>query len=1018
MSGVSGDQDTSPSVRKSPRLAKKDRRSISNKSDDSNENISQNSNDTSDKTMSNEIPENNTSKENTVKESGDTKDKLSVSCSNLINDLDTEPRKSKKSNMNKSMSSLKSSDDSKRRHRTSSYSNLSVSQSNEGNFYSDNESTKKKFKKNGSLIKRQSDQAGSGDSLLNTSKDVLKSDAMQEKQETSEIIVKSSKKKKIRSESSLTAEIETSINKSLTPNKAGKLNKSTTKVADISNESNKENLHCDNPKNDSVTDLLFSKTPGDIKSMVFIEDDDTESLGKVNNHKHSDKEDQCVPVVDHKFENQDTPKKLDLSVSNLTVQNQVFNAFVEENIINNDSCEPMDIDETMPENVSLTQFSKESEQETQGNKSRKSSLGVSHVDEAKANESASKSKRKSSISNSVSQGSEEKINESINKSKRKSSLSNSTAPSPNISNKIEEKINESVNKSKRKSSISNSISQDLEKTENENKSTLILSQIKDVSSTENNASKSLHNEILSKSMDIPDCAKDDSVKNKNISLNYLTSTPVHQKDIKKLGMQMNTSVITPNNDCKKELRDSKNISKKDVSMLSKASDKSESSDEESDMVDDDEEEESSQDKSNLMDDEAEDAGDDYESGDSQDEDERQYERENEILEKGETLTSDDELSNDSDYEKDSFIVSSDEEDNELLSGSGDDLNMSDNELTMSAKSKKKYNERKIKEQKKASKEMYEARHKLNESDKSEKDKSKKSSRSRLDSSLLESEEDAKLPPKKKGRLRLDSSMAKSDEDVEPNNKNASKVSDPEEIGYKKKKSKRLSESFCIDNAMNEKEITVCDEGNADKDPLSVQVKQEPKTPQKSLDISTVHFTSREEIEEIQVDENASIMKPNESIDPLQATMAQDSGDSDSESISENEEIAKNYDSMLNELNKEKESKPIKSCDISLNLNKKNKNKNEAIIEQLNLTQTKKSKNKNVDQNKEKSVKSAVHKIINSGEEEPSSDSIDLKLLFSDDSNGSEKYSESGKKEETEKFIPLKRTEAKTNIREG
>ncbi|CAH2075449.1 unnamed protein product, partial [Iphiclides podalirius] len=76
----------------------------------------------------------------------------------------------------------------------------------------------------------------------------------------------------------------------------------------------------------------------------------------------------------------------------------------------------------------------------------------------------------------------------------------------------------------------------------------------------------------------------------------------------------------------------------------------------------------------LLDNEAEEVSDKYESGDSQDEEERQYEKDNEIVEKGETLTTEDELSNDSDYEKDSFLVTSDDEDNELLS---DSINSSD-----------------------------------------------------------------------------------------------------------------------------------------------------------------------------------------------------------------------------------------------------------------------------------------------------------------------------------------------------
>ncbi|XP_077294534.1 uncharacterized protein LOC143917037 [Arctopsyche grandis] len=107
---------------------------------------------------------------------------------------------------------------------------------------------------------------------------------------------------------------------------------------------------------------------------------------------------------------------------------------------------------------------------------------------------------------------------------------------------------------------------------------------------------------------------------------------------------------------------------------------------------------------------AEDAGSDYQSGDSMNESERLDIEENEIIERGHSLNSEsDEEDVDDTYEKDSFVCSSDEEDDVLLSGTGDDLS-SGEEMNQSSKSKAKYNAKSEKQRKNASREMYSAKH--------------------------------------------------------------------------------------------------------------------------------------------------------------------------------------------------------------------------------------------------------------------------------------------------------------------
>lgn len=872
----------------------------------------------------------------------------------MLSQLESNSKRNDLSHLNKSTSVIKDTDNSKtKRHRTKSWTTLSASPSSDSNFHSDNESAKNKFKKHEKKFCQF--PIGSGDSVHN------KSNTEEIRADNNDMcfINTLSKQTKI-----LDKEADTDnkqiIEDSVTPDNSIKQNESLCekpKPTDSINEGDKEKVLDANTesKNSSATEILFDKSPGEIKALVFIEDSDSNSESNEKKAKEPLLEDdQCVPVVYRAACHESESQSCEIISQ---VNNQEFGTLnnPQENTRVDDSCEPMEVDVTIPENVSIIESNKTIEQQL-------------------CNETSVKETEEFTTANT-----------SIDKSKRKSS--------------------------------SQFFTQDLEKSSNENKSTLILSQIKNVSNTNINASKSpkLLND-LSQSISATDIAKQEVV-NKNLSVNYLTSTPVQQRDNKKPELQMNTSVITPRNESKKEIKTSKERSEVVVSLASKSSE-NDTSDEDSEH----EINEKSKDKYEFLDSEAEDAGDNYESGDSQDEDEIQYEKENEILEKGETLTSEEDLSTDSDYEKDSFIVSSAEEDNELLSGSGDDLDMSDNELSMSTKSKKKYDERKKREQKKASREMYESRHKLDKSGEtnSEMSKLKKSNRFRLDSTLLESGEDNNMPPKKNKRMRLESTFETSDaiSDAEVPTKNSESVveTDIEEIGYKKKKTKRLSESVCNISVVNEKEMTISENATEETDPLLMKVKPEPKTPCKELDISTVHFTCTEEIQEVQVDENISVIKPNETMDPLQGTTAQENSNRDDDSsMSENEEITKNYNSVLNQLNKGNKHKQVKSGDTSLNLDKKQKKSKEPVIEELNLTIAKKKKRKDEsDKPNEKTVKRVFKKLSVNDDSE---DSMNLNLLFIDESNDIGKSGDSGNQiGSVDSFIPLKRTEAKTDIR--
>lgn len=885
---------------------------------------------------------------------------LSQSSNNLIEQLDSVSKNNILSHLNKSTSVIKDTDNSKtKRRRTKSWTTLSASPSSDGNFHSDNERTKNRLKKHEKQFRKF--QVGSGDSVLNKSK------KGEIKAGNNEIGLNTlSKQKKL-----LNKEIDTDnkqiVEDSVTPNDSIKQNKSlreTPEPSESINEGNEEKVLDEHSEsnNSNVAENLFDKSPGEIKTLVFIEDSDSnsESNEKKAQEPIHEGDDQCVPVVYRPASHESQSQSREIT-SPINIQEFGTLSNLQENMGVDDSCEPMEVDVTIPENVSVTDLEKNTEQQLSNKTPVKES------------------------------------DESLRKTLQI------------IPNELENTANASHDKSKRKSS-SQFFTQDLENSSNENKSTLILSQINDVSNTNISASKSskVSNE-MSKSISVTDIAKQEVV---NISVNYLTSTPVQQKDNVKPGLQMNTSKITPRNEGKKEIKASKERSEMLVQLASRSFE-SDTSDENSEN----EVNEKSEDNYDILDSEAEDAGDNYESGDSQDEDEMQYEKENEILERGETLTSEEELSTDSDYEKDSFIVSSDEEDNELLSGSGDDLDMSGNELTMSTKSKKKYDDRKKKEQKKASREMYESRHKLDKSGETNSDilKPKKSNRLRVDSALLESGEDNSMPPKKNKRMRLESTFetsdAKSDTEVPTKNNESVVEAGNEEIGYKKKKSKRLSESVCNVSVVNEKEITISENATEETDPLLTQVKPEPKTPHKELDISTVHFTCTEKIEEVQVDENASIVKPIETMDPLQENSNRD----DDSSMSENEEIAKNYDSVLNQLNTENKHKQAKTGDMSLNLNKKQKKSKESVIDELNLTVVKKKAKDESDKPIEKTIKRIFKKL--SVNDDNSVDSIDLKLLFSDGSNDIERSGDSGNQSgSVDSFIRLKKTEAKTEIR--
>ncbi|XP_052750433.1 putative uncharacterized protein DDB_G0282133 isoform X2 [Galleria mellonella] len=862
--------------------------------------------------------------------------KLSESNANLINKLDHKPKNVP--GMNKSTSNIADSNNVKnKRYRTKSWTNLSSTSltQNPIDFNSDNEIIKKNKKtKNSYNIHNMSENIDSlGNNILNKYKeenDTNKSD-----------ILNSSSSKKIKriTELSVSKDKELTVRSTITTI-SNEENSTVGKVEYFNNENNKNNLS--NSQNNKSTDTnVLEKGPVSvIQSIVYFEDSDTDSKGKSIKNQLSDNEDQCVPVINNNFVINNSLKSPAIDITGRKTDQSL--KIATENPGFSTSCEPMDIDETIPSNTSIIDDSNQmviNDKDTNSNKEQQTS----------------------------------QENKSLNIPK--------------------------------KTSMSPSKSLNLEKTHNETKSTLILSQLKDESSSENSVAKSpiCHiNEIMSKSFNNVEGKDNKNAKKKN-SLDYSTSTPLQQKTLKKLTMQINTSEINDSNTEVKQTN-SYNEGKHTTSAESNksknldiAQDNSNSEEESYSEEESIPQKESSKESTSILDDEAEEASDDYESGDSRDDDERQYEKENEILEKGETLDSEDEVTDDSDYEKDSFVVSTDEDDNELLDGSGDDLSMSDNELTMSKKSKKKYNERKNKEQKLASREMFEARHNIS---KSEKLKSKPKNRQRLDSSNIDSDEEVIAVSKNHKRNRLHSTQELETDKLQIT------------------KDRQLSDSVLNVSANKETEISLQDNENifSIEDPLSMQVKSEPKTPQKELEITTVPIA--DDIEEIDVNDNLSIRNTsNESSDPLQNEKLDEN-----DSLSENEEIVENYDSVLKDLNNIN-SKKIKMVDTSLDSNVKSNKKcksNEPIIDQLNLTQTKKCKKdrkksiSNIENSKEtkktednrKSNKPAVG-------DDDSSDSIDLHLLFSEDSMDSvNKNTEDKNKKD---FIPLKKSEGNTNI---
>ncbi|XP_039748951.1 protein slender lobes isoform X2 [Pararge aegeria] len=939
--------------------------------------------------------------------------RLSIASANLIKELNTDV--TSKFNLNKSLSDAENKKSEIKRKRTKSWATSASNDNKFNKFYSDSEIDKNTMNNNIVSPLVLINKNGSGDGSFNES-----------------LYRDKSKKSisKIKKPASMNFTVE-NINEPLDNVKSIK----NSIVIESKNESIKDSQN--NTKKDNILTIdLFKREPsGNMKTMVFIEDSDSNSE-KVHKPAIHESEDQCVPVVEHPVE--EFPVKLNSFTSILDPNEQNILNKSKELVIPKDicpvDCEPMDIDETIPENVITPEA-----QSPKNNQPDRKSVSV-HISNLSSEEVVNKSKRKSSITQSLDRSEiETKSTLILSQIKDSTGDTNNVVKSPQVTT----------------------------------------------------------NMLLSKSVDDLNITQEIDVK-KNLSLHYSTSTPLQEKNIQKFkGIHVNTSIIaSQNNDSKNTIKDVGNMSKdkynntsinknidlskdhimkenqlkkgkdkktpkkesidiqseivhskeliendkellndkqinvkdalnqqsgsesEDVSLDKKSNNLSEvkksqkndisSSEESGDEIESDDDSEK---KSNFVFDEAIDAGDSYESGDSQDESEQRYEKENEIIDKGETLTTDEEFSDNSDYEKDSFIVSSNEEDEELLDGSDDDLSMSDNELKMTSKSKKKFDERKVKEQKKASREMFASRHglnSLNKSSNSEIGATKKNKRQQISSS--ESEEDIPIKPKKNNRLRLDST------------KEASFLADEKEIKISKKKSKQLSDSDSSsdESTPNEKEMTICNETVKESDPLS-QIKVEPKTPQKSAD-STIAFIDSEDVDNDRINKNESTMTQTELLDPLQATMAadDDEDDHDDSLSSDNENIIQNYDSVLQDLNKSSNLK-AKVFDISLNIHNKRKKKvKTTLVEELNLTQVKSSKKLN-NKHKEENNTSLKEIISKTEEDNASSDSIDLHLLFSEDSNNSDTSSLQNKMKNTstnsEVIIPLKRTEAKTDVRE-
>ncbi|XP_045514582.1 dentin sialophosphoprotein isoform X2 [Pieris brassicae] len=750
-------------------------------------------------------------------------------------------------------------------------------------------------------------------------------------------------------------------------------------IDQICNKSLTENKH-----KDTSSEELFNKDPSHVsKPEIIIEEFTTE----INIQKTQY---QFVPDVDVSSTN----VNVSLHKSN---RDETMNASHGEKKIN-DSVEPMDIDQTIPESMIIPE-EKESFTEL-NNKSRKSSISF-------------KSKRNSSVSQAfetenkstliLSQPNDNPLQINI--------LGKSPMPSDNTflsKSLVDLDKTQSLDKEPKNQPITCLTSTPLQQkplqkliapmnTSIIKSSDNIDGTPKSFVETDSPLVKNENNKLSSASKslmvdeDCDDKVPKDEMMNSNQSIKSVNDSQIKNKDdCKNISMINKSNVITPKDkDCENKVSTESIESKEDQLMVNVHSSDEDTGDEMPNLKlnvneskrkskkkkmlinDESDDSEISSDesiaKNDLVNDEADDAGDDYESGDSQDEEDLQYAKENEIIDKGVTLTSDEDFSNDSDYEKDSFIVSSDEEDNQLLEGTEDDLSMSDNELKMTAKSKKKYNERMIKEQKKASREMFESRHKLN---------IKKKNIIKDDSVSKSDDDNSPKQRKKNNRMRLDSSH---------------EISGLNESKSRTEIKKHLSESN-VNETFNEKEMTQMNVSSKESDPLATSMKKDPKSPKKGNNETNTTLDS-------EVSSNRSQLNNLEKGDenPLESEK-----DDETSSDSDTNNIISNYDSILSTLNK------ASKIDTSLNLDvkKKMKNKRASIIDELNLTQSGKKESLSNTTPKQNPNKTDLVK----DDDNSSSDSINLNLLISEDSN-----TDSINTKNEDEVVPLKESEAKTDL---
>ncbi|XP_045485848.1 dentin sialophosphoprotein isoform X5 [Pieris rapae] len=727
-------------------------------------------------------------------------------------------------------------------------------------------------------------------------------------------------------------------------------------IDQICNKSGTENKH-----KDISSEELFNKDPNDVsKSEIIKEEFNTE----INIQKTQNTQDQFVPDVDVSSPN------VNVSMNKSKTDKNMNSSSAEKMF--NDSVEPMDIDQTIPESMIIHE---ENESSTDiNNRSRKSSL-------------SSESKRKSSVSQAMETENKSTLILSQNVNDNPSQLNilgNSPMPSHNTflsKSLVDLDKTQNLDKEPKNQSITCLTSTPLQQKSLQKLIAPMNASI--IKSTDNidgtpksfidtNSPLTKNDNIAlssaSKSLKVDDDCEDkvpeDKITNIDQSIKNVNDSQ-KKDDCKNISMSNKSNVLNPKDEDSKNNVSSESVKPKEDKLLTNTYSSDEDSSDEmpnfkgninesknkskkNKMINDESDDsEISNDesiaKNDLVNDEAEDAGDDYESGDSQDDEDVRYAKENEIIDKGVTLTSDEDFSNDSDYERDSFIVSSDEEDNQLLEGTEDDLSMSDNELKMTAKSKKKYNERMIKEQKKASREMFESRHKLN---------IKKKNVIEDDSDSKSDDDDSPKQRKKNNRMRLDSSH-------ETSGLNESKS--------RTEIKKRLSESN-VNETTDEKEMTQMNVSSEETDPLATSMKKDPKSPKNGdkRTNTTLDFevsSNRSQLNNLENDEE----------NPLESEK-----DDETSSDSDANNIISNYDSVLSTLNK------ASKVDTSLNLDvkKKMKNKRASIIDELNLTQSGKKEslsNTTLKQNPNK-------KDLVKDDDNSSSDSINLNLLISEDSN--------------------------------